>query len=154
MEATRESMDIAFREFTSCWAHLNTAFGEVSNCGALHDASCVDLKNACQRTGELKRKADDAHERTRSHRERCRRGTKEHTKSEVAINYSLGCLGWLIKETANATHSLTCAIPDRVSKETKYLGEATDMIEEWQRLVQRGPSVSHPSCEHSEVVFN
>ena len=36
--------------------------------------------------------------------------------------------------------------------ETKYLPEATDMIEEWQRLRQRGPSVSHLSCEHSEVV--
>ena len=81
LEATRESMGIASKEFTNCWAHLNTGFREVSNCRALHDVMCVDLKNACQRTAELKRKADDAHERTRSHRERCRRATKEHTKS-------------------------------------------------------------------------
>ena len=32
-----------------------------------HEVTCVDLKKACQRTAELKRKADDAHERTRSH---------------------------------------------------------------------------------------
>ena len=154
LEATRESMDIASREFTNCWAHLNGTFREVGNCRAFHDAICVDLKNACQRTAELKRKADDAHERTRSHRERCRRAKKERTKSEAAINHSLGCLGWFVKETANATHSLTCGVPDRESNETKYLREATDMIEEWQRRSQRGHSVSHPSCEHNEVVFN
>ena len=27
------------------------------------------------------------------------------------------------------------------------------MIEERQGLLQQGPSVSHPSCEHSEVVL-
>ena len=79
---------------------------------ALHEVTCVDLKNACPRTAELRRKATDAHERTRSHRERCRRATKEHTKSEAAINHN-------VKETANATHSLTCGVPDRESNETK-----------------------------------
>ena len=123
-EATRESMDIASREFTNCWAHLNTAFREVSNCRALHDVTWVDLKRACQWTAELKRKADDAHERTRS--------------SEAAINLSLGCIGWFVKETANATHSLTCGVPDRESNETNYLRKVTEMIEEWQRRIQRG----------------
>ena len=46
-----------------------------------------------------------------------------------------------------------CGVPDRESNETKYLREATDMIEDWQRLLQRGPSVSHPSCEQSDVAF-
>ena len=51
MEGTRESMVIASREFTNCWAlhevasaSLNGAFREVSNCRALHDVTCVDLK--------------------------------------------------------------------------------------------------------------
>ena len=47
----------------------------------------------------------------------------------------MGCLGTLV----NATHALTCGDPDRESNETKYLREATDMIEEWQGLLQRGP---------------
>ena len=34
-----------------------------------------------------------------------------------------------------------------------YFREPTDMIEEWQGLLQRGPFVSRPSCEHSEVVL-
>ena len=135
---TCESMVTASKEFTNCWAlhdaacanvintsaNLNGAFREVSNCRALHEATCVDLKKACQRTAELKRKAADAHERTQSHRERCRRAAKEHTKSEASINHRLGCLGWFVKETANATHSLTCGAPDRESNETKYLREA------------------------------
>ena len=113
LEATCESMVIASREF--------------SNCRAPHEVTCVDLKKACEWTAELKRKADDAPERTRSHRERCRRATKEHTKSEASINHSLGCPGWFVKATANATHSLTCGVPDRVSNETKYLRGATEM---------------------------
>ena len=47
MEATRESMDIASRDFTNCWAHLNGAFREVSNCRALHEAACAELNKAC-----------------------------------------------------------------------------------------------------------
>ena len=31
---------------------------------------------------------------------------KEHTKSEAAINHSVGCFGWFVTETANATHAL------------------------------------------------
>ena len=49
MEATRESMDIASKDFPNSWAHLNGAFGEVSNCQALHEAACAELKKACQR---------------------------------------------------------------------------------------------------------
>ena len=67
------SMDGAFRE---------------SNCRAPHEVTCVELK-AGQRTAALKSKADDVHERTKSHRERCRRATKEHTKCDAAINHSL-----------------------------------------------------------------
>ena len=118
---------------------------------SLHDVTCTDLKRAYQRTAEFQRKARDAHERTQSHRERCRRATKEHVKSEAAINHHLGCSGWLVRETANASHALTCGVPDREGNETKYLREATEMIEEWKGLPQLGPSVSHPSCEHSEV---
>ena len=86
-------------------ANLNGAFREVSDCWARHEVTCVGLTEACLMTGELKRKAADARERTRSHRERCRRATKEHTKSEAAINHNLGRSGLCAKETANATLS-------------------------------------------------
>ena len=45
--------------------------------------------------------------KTRSHRERSRKITNEHTRSEAAANHSLGFFGWCVKETAAATHSLT-----------------------------------------------
>ena len=53
----------------------------------------------------LKRKTTDAHEKTRFHRERCRRAHKEHTRYEAVVNLSLGCVGWFVKQTAVVTHS-------------------------------------------------
>ena len=48
-------------------------------------------------------------------------------------------------------HTLTCGVLDREGNETKHLREATEMIEGWQKRIQRGHSVSRPSCEHYEV---
>ena len=127
--------------------------GLVTMLRALHEATCADLKKACQETAELKSKETDAHEKTRSHRERCRRATKEHTRSEAAVNHSLACLGWCVKETAAATHALTCGVPDRESNEIKYLREATELIDEWQKQLQGVPPVSLHSSEHGEVVL-
>ena len=79
--------------------------------------TCADLKKSCQRTAQLKHKATDAHEKTRSHRERCRRAAKEHTRSEAAVNHCLECLGWFVKETTAATYSLTCGVLDWESNE-------------------------------------
>ena len=95
------------KEFTNCCAlhnaaradvnntsaKLSGAFKEVSNRPATHEATCVDVKKANQRTIEVKRKATEAREKLSSHRERSRRITNEHTRSETAANNSLGFLG-------------------------------------------------------------
>ena len=36
-----------------------------------------------------------------------------------------------MRAAAEATHSLTCGVPDRESNEVKYLHEATEIIEGW-----------------------
>ena len=47
----------------------------------------------------------------------------------------------LVKDTAGATHALSCGVPDRECIELKYLQEALDMIEEFQRRgTRRGSS--------------
>ena len=74
--------------------------------------TCADLKKACLRTAELKREATDAHEKTRSHRERCRTAAIDHTRSEAPVNHSLECLEWFVKEMA-------AAVPERESNEIK-----------------------------------
>ena len=43
------------------------------------------------------------------------------------MNHSLGVLGWCKEETAAATHSLSCGVPDRESTEKRYLKEATEL---------------------------
>ena len=81
----------------------------------------------------MKRKADDADDRISFHRDQCRRATKELVSAEEELNDSLGRLGQLIKDTAGATHALSCGVGDRESNEVRYLQEALDMIEEFQK---------------------
>ena len=122
----------------------------LNNCWALHDAACGDLEDASKRTIELKRKADDAHDRTRSHRERCQRATKDHMMAEEVLNNSLGCMGDLVKDTASATYAVSCRVPDRDSNEAKSLREALDMIDEFQ---SRSPRRESAGQETTEVIL-
>ena len=52
--------------------------GNSTTAGLLVLQRLVTWGDASKRTIELKRKADDAHDRTRSLRERCRRATEDH----------------------------------------------------------------------------
>ena len=88
-----------------------------------------NLEDAGKRITETKRKADDAHDQMRTHRDRCRRATKEFEMAEEDLNDSLGRVGQPIKDIARATHALWCGVPDRESNEAHYLEEALDMIE-------------------------
>ena len=58
-----------------------------------------------------------------------------------------------MQAVAKATHSLTCGVPDRESNETKYLREATELIEEWQHQLLSGQPMSGPPSEHGEVIL-
>ena len=93
----------------------------------------VGLEDAGKKTIEMKRKADDAYDRISSHREQCQRATKELASAAEEVNDSLGRLGQLIKDTAGATHALSCGVPDRETNEARCLPEALDLIEEFQR---------------------
>ena len=139
LNCTRESLEIPFRE--------------LKNCRTLHDAACDDLEDASKRTLEVKRKADDAHDRTRSHRERCRHATKDFTMAEEVLHNNLGCLRDLVKDTASATHALSCGVPDRDSDEAKYLREALEMIDEFQNRSSLRSSAGREGQETREVIL-
>ena len=62
-------------------------------------------------------------------------------------------LRWYVKGTAPATHALTCGLPDHESNEIKYLREATELIDEWQKPLQEVPPVSLHASKHEEVVL-
>ena len=125
-------------------AKLNGAFREVSNRRATHEAVRAEVK-ASQRTSECKRKAMEAHESVVSHRERTQRITNEHTRAKAAETWDAA--------SKRQPRSLTCGVPDRESNEIRYLKQATEVIEEWQNLVQGVPPVRKPSSEHGEVVL-
>ena len=57
-----------------------------------------------------------------------------------------------MRAAAQATHSLTCGVPDRESNEIKFLREAT-VIERWQQQPQDGQPVSKALSEHGEVIL-
>ena len=150
----------ASKEFSNCWAtheaasvKLSSASREVSNRRPTHEAICAEVKKASLRTTDLKRKTMEAHENMISHRKRTRRITNEHTRSEAAVNNSLGNLGCCVKEAAAAIHSLTCGIPDSENNEIRYLEQASELIEELQRQLQGVQPVNAQTSEHEGVVL-
>ena len=96
-----------------------------------HDVVCRDLQAPGTRAVVMKRKTPRT--KIRAHRDRCQRATKEFETVEKDLNDSLGRPGHLINDTAGATHTLSCGVPDRESNETRYLQEAVDLIEEFER---------------------
>ena len=60
----------------------------------------------------------------RDHRERCRRVSAEYGTAEEDLNECLVRMGQLIRDTAGATHALSCGTTDRDSNEARYLQEA------------------------------
>ena len=79
--------------------------------------------------------------------------TRHISNEHARVNDALGSLGQAVRAAAQATHSLTCGVPDRESNEIKYLREATELIERWQQQLQDGQPVSGPPSEHSEVIL-
>ena len=77
--------------------------------------------------------ADEAHDQIRAHRDRCRRVWTECGTAEEELNECLGRMDQLIRDTAVAPHALSCGTADGDTNEVKYLQEALNMIEDFQR---------------------
>ena len=158
LDCSSDALTAATKEFSDCWAaHDATGvcnvFREVCNRRAAHEEICVDAKKVLQRAFETKRKATEIHEDVAAHRERTRRITNVHARAEGHVNDGIGSLGKAPQAAAKATHSLTCGVPDRESNETKYLREATELIQKWQHQLLSGQPMSGPPSEHSEVIL-
>ena len=111
-ECCCEELATASKEFAGCWAtheaaraKLCSAFSEVSNRRATHEAICVEVRRAWQKTYELERKGTEAQDNMISHRDRTRRITTVHARAEALVNNSLGTLGHAVRDVAAATHS-------------------------------------------------
>ena len=160
LDCSCEDTATAAREFSNCWAaqeaaisKTSSALREICNKRATHETMCVEAREAWQRTYDLKREVSEAQENVWSHKEQTRRFSNEHAKTEGVVNDALGSLGQAVRAAAQATHSLTCGVPDRESSEIKYLREATDAIENWQQQLEVGQLVSKAPSEHGEVIL-
>ena len=87
LDCSCEDLATAAREFSDCWAaqeaanaKLSSAFREVCDGRAAHEAICVEARRAWQKTYDLERKASEAQENLLSHRERTRRISNEHAR--------------------------------------------------------------------------
>ena len=132
----RDKLNTAAIELYNCREGPDTAFIELNNCQHLLASARRGLEDVDRKTVELK--ATDAHDRTRSHRDRCRRATKYMTV-EGEINESLGKLA---SSSMALREPLSCGVPDRECNEAKYLQEALNMIEEFHRRGSRRGSSS------------
>ena len=63
------------------------------------------------------------------------------------LNDILGRLGQLVKNTAGLAHALSCGVLDRHSNEATCLGEALNMIDDFQRRTYRWESASQETTE-------
>ena len=108
------------------------AITEVCNSRATHEAICVEARKALHRTYDIQRKVSEIH------RERTRRISNEHARAEGHVSDGIGSLGRAVQAAANATHSLTCGVPDRENDEVNCLREATELIDAWQHQLQGG----------------
>ena len=100
---------------------------------------CRGLEDVGKKTIEWKRKADDAHGRTRSHSDRCRRATKDLVSAEEELNDRQGHRG--------SNSRVVVWVPDRDCNEGKYLQEALGMIDDFQRRNSRPRSASQGTAE-------
>ena len=63
--------------------------------------------------------------------------SEEFETAEEDLNECLGRMAQLMQDTAGATHALSCGTTDRDSNEVRYLEEALDMMEDFQRRIAR-----------------
>ena len=130
-------LDNAFAEVNEANRNLEDEGERIAETSAEFQEANRNLEDAGKGSTETKRKADDAHDRIKTHRDRCRRATKELGTFEEDLNDSLGRMEQLKEDTAAATHTLSCSIPDRDYNEVRYLQETLDMIEDFQRRGSR-----------------
>ena len=78
LECSCEDLATASKEFSNCWATHEAASAKLSSA---FQAMCAEVRRACHKTSELKRKATEAQENMISHRERNRRITNEHARA-------------------------------------------------------------------------
>ena len=84
MEEARQYQDRTLDVLEGCCKSMDGAFMEFSNCRALHEAAWVDVQEASRKHSEIKKKAEDAHERTILHWESLR--CADNMKAEEVLN--------------------------------------------------------------------
>ena len=84
------------REFSDCWAaqeaanaKLNSAFRGMCKKRATHESDLRGSSESLASTHDLKRKVCEAQENVLSHRERTRRFSNEHTRTEALVSDAL-----------------------------------------------------------------
>ena len=75
LKSSRESLDMALLD-------VQESMSKIDDCREVHHVACRGLEEVGKKTIELKRKAGDAHDRTRSHRDRCWRATTDLVSAE------------------------------------------------------------------------
>ena len=94
-----------------------------------------------------RRRAESAHAHVHDHQDCCRRQSAVYATTMDNLNDGLGRIGELTRDTAGATHSLSCGTTDRDCDEAKYLQEALDLSRRGQKVTLVERSSSSRGCK-------
>ena len=134
LDCACDDLAAATRQFSDCWAahkatsaKLFNAFRELTRDVRLTKQSVSKQGRHC--TVHMKFRARPRrYKKAWRHKERTRCITNVHARAKGHVNDGIGSLGRAVQAAAQATHSLTCGVPDRES-EVKYLREETELID-------------------------
>ena len=109
--------------------NMRESLSKVQDSQGCCDKARRHLEEAGTRVLEAKRRADETHEQVNAQTERYKRLSAVYASTEENLNGGLTHFGELIRDTAGATHSLSCGTTDRDCNEARYLRVALGLLE-------------------------
>ena len=98
---------------------LRESLSKVQDSYECCDKALQDMHEAGTSVTEAKRMAEVGQEQVNDHPEHYRRLSAVYATTEEKLNDGSGRMGELIRDTAGATHSLSCGTTDRDCNEAK-----------------------------------
>ena len=90
------------KSLVNAFVDMQESMSKFRDCRDLHDLACRDLQDAGTRVTEAKRKADDAQDQIKAHRDRSSRVSEEYGTAEEDLNECLERMEQVLRDTAKS----------------------------------------------------
>ena len=135
LEANAKVYDLNQKTITPAFLHetfekVGKNLGEADE---LFDKDFEMMRKAMLKVKDAQRYAEIAQEQVYDRREAHHRLSDEYVAAEEYLHEGSGCIRELVRDTAAATHSLSCGTNDKDCNEVKSLQDALDLLEGFLR---------------------